>query len=266
MRMHLNYSECSCQLLREAKWQYVHYPLIKGFYKSAASATPERRKKKKKAYLGQRGCTNPRWQSNRAASSVEISSPAAEKDTRWVWHRVRPIKHPSTETSHLVAADLVTKEHNLHIPPSKKRLLSFWDWSKFSLCCVSLHKCYRFSWGGGGWRICAHGIHLVNKGSWADLKDFERTQLHLQYSGSATFTAWIQSEYKPHNNVKKIYIYTHSSRISSQRIIKGGLLSLQAWSVKTNRTKGKWSAEEVLLKFQTQHLWTANPRTQPATN
>lgn len=229
---------------------------------------PHRREeKKKKAYLGQRGCTNPRWQSNRAASSVEISSPAAEKDTRWVWHRVRPIKHPSTETSHLVAADLVTKEHNLHIPPSKKRLLSFWDWSKFSLCCVSLHKCYRFSWrGGGGWRICAHGIHLVNKGSWADLKDFEKTQLHLQYSGSATFTAWIQSEYKPHNNVKKIYIYTHSSRISSQRIIKGGLLSLQAWSVKTNRTKGKWSAEEVLLKFQTQHLWTANPRTQPATN
>lgn len=266
MRMHLNNSECSCQLLREAKWQYVHYPLIKGFYKSAASATPERRKKKKKAYLGQRGCTNPRWQSNRAASSVEISSPAAEKDTRWVWHRVRPIKHPSTETSHLVAADLVTKEHNLHIPPSKKRLLSFWDWSKFSLCCVSLHKCYRFSWGGGGgWRICAHGIHLVNKGSWADLKDFERTQLHLQYSGSATFTAWIQSEYKPQNNVKK-NIYIHWSRISSQRIIKGGLLSLQAWSVKTNRTKGKWSAEEVLLKFQTQHLWTANPRTQPATN
>lgn len=42
MRMHLNNSECSCQLLREAEWQSVHYPLIKGSIR--AQHRPHRRK------------------------------------------------------------------------------------------------------------------------------------------------------------------------------------------------------------------------------
>lgn len=75
--------------------------------------------------------------------------------------------------------------------------------------------------------ICAHEIHLVNKRSWADLKDFEKNT-------AASTVQWkhniysLMTGYSLNINLKttrlKIYIYTHSSRISSQRIIKGGLL------------------------------------------
>ena len=119
----------------------------------------------------------------------------------------------------------MTKEHNLHIPPpQKKGYCLLVDWSKFFLCCVSLHTNATGSAEGG---ICAHEIHLVNKRSWADLKDFEKNT-------AASTVQWkhniysLTTGYSLNINLKttrlKIYIYTHSSRISSQRIIKGGLL------------------------------------------
>lgn len=123
MRMHLNNSECSCQLLREAKWQSVHYPLIKG------SIRVQHRPHQRKSIF------RPRWMHK--SEMTEQCAPSKSFFTSWrIWTGwvcvSQSSKDPSNKTFHLVMLDLVTRERN----PYSQWLLCFRELSKYSFLCV----------------------------------------------------------------------------------------------------------------------------------
>lgn len=111
-----------CQLLREAKWQSVHYALIKG---SIRAHRPYRRKsifrpaQMHKSVMTKQQCSKeaPHLFSGSGIRFGIVLYKAAQ---------IHRIKDPSGDDR------LMTKEHNL--------ILAFWELHKFCLLCLSVYK------------------------------------------------------------------------------------------------------------------------------